>query len=81
MIANEMNVARYIRETSEELRKLSRDARLELLVHIFGVAALEATKHEDCMLPPLVPKIDDRKRRQHERYAARRHPVEDQRLT
>jgi GAF domain-containing protein len=61
MIANEMNVARYIRETSEELRKLSRDARLELLVHIFGVAALEATKHEDCMLPPLVPKIEDLK--------------------
>jgi GAF domain-containing protein len=59
MVANEMNVARYIRETSEELRKLSRDARLDLLVHIFGVAALEATKHEDCMLPPLVPRIED----------------------
>ena len=61
MTANDMNVARYIRETSEELRKLSRDTRLDLLTHIFGVAALEATKHEDRMLPPLVPKIDDRR--------------------
>jgi GAF domain len=59
MTANEMNVARYIRERSEELRKLSRDARLDLLVHIFGVAALEATKHEDYMAPPMVPTVDN----------------------
>lgn len=55
MSADEMNVARYIRERSEELKKLSRDARLDLLAQIFGVAALEATKHEGLMLPQTVP--------------------------
>ena len=55
MTASEINVASYIRERSEELRKLSKDARLDLLVHIFGVAALEATKHERIIAPPAVP--------------------------
>jgi GAF domain-containing protein len=59
MSGNEMNVASYIRERSEELRKLSKDARLDLLVHIFGVAALEATKHEAVMAPPAVPQVHD----------------------
>jgi GAF domain-containing protein len=57
MTGSEMNVASYIRERSEELRKLSKDARLDLLVHIFGVAALEAMKHEDTMAPPSVPQV------------------------
>lgn len=55
MSADEMNVARYIRERSEELKKLSKDSRLDLLAQIFGVAALEATKHEGSMLPQAVP--------------------------
>jgi GAF domain-containing protein len=55
MSADEMNVARYIRERSEELKQLSRDARLDLLAQIFGVAALEATKHEVDMLPQAIP--------------------------
>lgn len=55
MASDEMNLATYIRERSEELQKLSQDARLDLLVHLFGVAALEATKHEHRMLPPVVP--------------------------
>src|ERR1700749_3248359 len=55
MSADEMNVARYIRERSKELKRLSRDARLDLLAQIFGVAALEATKHEANMLPQAVP--------------------------
>jgi hypothetical protein len=59
MTTGEINVASYIRERSEELRKLSRDARLDLLVHIFGVAALEATKHEGIMAPPAVPQVHD----------------------
>lgn len=59
MTAGEINVASYIRERSEELRKLSVDARLNLLVHIFGVAALEAAKHEATMLPPAMPEIND----------------------
>jgi GAF domain-containing protein len=57
MTGSEMNVASYIRERSEELRKLSKDARLDLLVHIFGVAALEATKHQATMAPPSVPQV------------------------
>jgi GAF domain-containing protein len=59
MTASEINVASYIRERSEELRKLSKDARLDLLVHIFGVAALEATKHESIIAPPAVPQVHD----------------------
>lgn len=55
MAADEMNLATYIRERSEELQKLSKDARLDLLVHLFGVTALEATKHEHRMPPPEVP--------------------------
>lgn len=55
MSADEMNVARYIRERSEELKRLSTDARLDLLAQIFGVAALEATKHEGNMLPQAIP--------------------------
>src|ERR1700712_613893 len=57
MISDDMNVASYIRERSEELRKLSKDARLDLLAKIFGMAALEATKHEPDMLPPALPKV------------------------
>lgn len=57
MSADEMNVARYIRERSEELKKLSKDARLGLLSQIFGVAALEATKHEGSMLPQALPRL------------------------
>lgn len=63
MTATDMNIASYIRERSEELRKLSQDARLNLLVHIFGVAALEAAKYEDTMLPPEVPELDALKQR------------------
>ncbi|MET0676871.1 MAG: GAF domain-containing protein [Bradyrhizobium sp.] len=55
MSTDEMNVARYIRERSEELKRLSNDARLDLLAQIFGVAALEATKHEGNMLPQAIP--------------------------
>jgi GAF domain-containing protein len=59
MKSNEMNIATYIRERSQELKKLSDDARLDLLAHIFGVAALEAAKHEELMRPPLVPRINE----------------------
>src|ERR1700761_9569773 len=45
MTESKRNIATYIRETSEELQRLSRDARLGLLVHIFGIAALEAARH------------------------------------
>src|ERR1041384_5734187 len=55
MSAEEMNVARYIRERSEELKRLSSDDRLDVLSQIFGVAALEATKHEGNMLPQAIP--------------------------
>jgi GAF domain-containing protein len=41
-----MSVARYIREQSEELKKLSGEARFDLLAHLFGMAAAEATKQE-----------------------------------
>lgn len=59
MTATDINVASYIRERSEELQKLSRDARLDLLAHLFGVAALESTKHESQMLPPTLPQIGE----------------------
>jgi hypothetical protein len=57
MTAGEMNVARYIREQSEELQKLSKQARLDVLRHLFGMAAAEATKHENDMRSPVMPKI------------------------
>lgn len=63
MASDEMNLARYIRERSEELQKLSKDARLDLLVHLFGVAALEATRHERRMRPPVVPHFKQIKHR------------------
>jgi GAF domain-containing protein len=59
MSADEMNVARYIRERSEELKRLSSDTRLDLLAQIFGVAALEATKHEGNMLPHPIPQCNE----------------------
>lgn len=58
MATNEMNVATYIRERSDELQRLSKDARLHLLEHIFGMAALEAAKYESEMRPPVVPQFD-----------------------
>lgn len=58
MNSDEMNLARYIREQSEELQKLSSVARLDLLVHIFGVAALEATKHESTIPAPTFPQFE-----------------------
>lgn len=59
MAANEMNVATYIRERSDELQRLSSVARLHLLEHIFGMAALEAAKYESSMPPPMVPALDN----------------------
>jgi GAF domain-containing protein len=58
MTAGEMNVARYIREQSEELKKLSKQARLDVLGHLFGMAAAEATKHEDDMRSPMMPRVN-----------------------
>jgi two-component system CheB/CheR fusion protein len=61
MTADDMNVAIYIRERSEELQKLSQDARLDLLVHIFGMAALEAMNYENHELPSTAPRFDMRR--------------------
>ena len=58
MTAGEMNVARYIREQSEELKKLSGEARLDLLAHLFGMAAAEATKQEGGRRARMMPRID-----------------------
>lgn len=59
MTTVDINVANYIREQSEELQRLSKDARLDLLSHIFSMAAVEASKHELDMLPPDVPQLKD----------------------
>lgn len=59
MAKSDMNVAAYIRERSDELQRLSRDARLHLLEHIFRMAALEAARHEGCVVPLVVPQLDN----------------------
>ena len=58
MTAGEMNVARYIREQSEELKRLSAEARLDLLAHLFGMAAAEATKQEGGRRARMMPLTD-----------------------